>query len=152
MNKRFALLFPGAIALALSFAPMIPVSAQSNPTAPMQRGEGRGPHNKIMDQLNLTEAQKAQLKAIREEARAKKDAVLTAEQKAEMQRARQERRKPNLNLTEAQKAQMKAIREESKRKMDAVLTPEQRQKLEELRQQQRQQRGQRGQQRGQSGQ
>ncbi|MBW4522771.1 MAG: Spy/CpxP family protein refolding chaperone [Scytolyngbya sp. HA4215-MV1] len=146
MNNKFALLVPGAIALALSLAPMLPISAQQNPNAPMQqRGQGRGSHDKIMEQLNLTDAQKAQLKKIHEETRAKMDAVLTADQKAEMQRARQERRKPNLNLTEAQKAQMKTIREEAKRRMDAVLTAEQKQKLDELRQQHKQQRGQQGQ-------
>ena len=41
-------------------------------------------------------------------------------------------------LTAEQKAQIEAIRNDAKSKMDAVLTAEQRQQLEELRQQKRQ--------------
>ena len=90
-------------------------------------------------QLNLTEAQKAQMKSIRESAKARSQAVLTAEQRAIMEQARQsgDRKgvRKSLNLTDAQKQQMKAIAEDTKTQMKNVLTPAQQQQLEQMKQQ-----------------
>lgn len=90
-------------------------------------------------QLNLTEAQKAQMKTIRESAKARSQAVLTAEQRAIMEQARQsgDRKgvRKSLNLTDAQKQQMKAIAEDTKAQMKNVLTPAQQQQLEQMKQQ-----------------
>ena len=79
----------------------------------MHNGKGDGG----MKELNLTDAQKAQMKASREEMRTKMDAI-----------------RQNTSLTEDQKkTQMEALRNEQKQKMEAMLTPEQRTKFAELR-------------------
>ncbi len=105
-------------------------------------------------ELGLTDAQKTQIQAIRRDSRTKFEALLTPEQKAKLEAAKQARqaqrqagqgqRQPgqrrgkggyaDLNLTEAQKTQMRQIRESEKQQIQAVLTPEQLQKLEQLRQ------------------
>ncbi len=139
MNVKRFLLLPGALALALSYAPMLPVAAQT-PSAPTGNYQKRGIN------LNLTDAQKAQLKQIRESTRSQIDAILTSEQKAQLAAAKQQRQqgqKPQknwaaLNLTAEQKTQMRAIRADAKQKMNAVLTAEQRQQLQQQRQQMRQ--------------
>ncbi|MBK7156909.1 MAG: Spy/CpxP family protein refolding chaperone [Sandaracinaceae bacterium] len=97
---------------------------------PRGRGEGRrggghhgrqggGQHGDVMRQLNLTDAQQAQLRTIREETRAR----------AEQLRGSGDR--------EANRAQMRALHEETRRRVDAVLTPAQRQQAEALRAQAR---------------
>jgi Spy/CpxP family protein refolding chaperone len=96
-------------------------------------------------QLNLTETQKTQMKAIRESAKARHESVLTAEQRAIMEQARQsgDRKgvRKSLNLTDAQKQQMKAIAEDTKAQMKNVLTPTQQQQLEQMKQQRQSNRG-----------
>lgn len=81
------------------------------------RHGGHGEH--VMRQLNLTDAQQAQIRTIREETRAR----------AEQLRASGDR--------EANHAQMRSLHEESRRRIDAVLTPAQRQQAETLRAQAR---------------
>lgn len=76
---------------------------------------GRGHDQHVMRQLNLTDAQQAQVRTIREETRAR----------AEQLRAGGDR--------ETQRAQMRALHEDSRRRIDAVLTPAQRQQAETLR-------------------
>ena len=72
---------------------------------------------KGMQELNLTDAQKAELKAQRESAKAQLEAI-----------------KSNSTLTDAQKAEKaKAIHQEQKSKMQALLTSEQKAKLEQSR-------------------
>ncbi|MCU0516508.1 MAG: Spy/CpxP family protein refolding chaperone [Oscillatoria sp. Prado101] len=137
MNKMKALSFlPGAIALMLAVSPIIP--AFTNPA--FAGPGGMGERGMKFNQLNLTEAQQAQMKQIHEAARQQMDAILTPEQKAQMQADRDQRQRPNINLTEEQKAKMKAIRENAQSQMEALLTAEQKQKLEELRQQRRERR------------
>ncbi len=115
----------------------------------------------------------ARIHAIHNDTRTKMDAVLTAEQRQQLQQSspdgeeRRGRGFPRINgmtdaqrtqmreirsasrqqmdavLTAEQKAQIQAIRQDTKTKMDAVLTDQQRQQLEELRQQKRQDRQQR---------
>jgi periplasmic protein CpxP/Spy len=112
---------------------------------------------KSSSKLNLSTAQKAQLKALRAEVQAKIRAVLTPEQqtqfdaaraaqKAERAARRTDRAKgiatakspgrPNilqsLNLTAAQKAQIKQIRAAAKPKMDAVYTDAQKAQLTQI--------------------
>ena len=88
--------------------------------------------------LNLTDAQKAQLKTIRESAKTQSQNVLTAEQRAKIAAARQSGDfkgvRKSLNLTDAQKQQMKAITESTKAQMKSVLTPAQQQQLEQMKQ------------------
>ncbi len=148
MKIKPLVLLPGAIAvLFAAAAPLMPmlthgVVAQAAPGArPNRADKMRG--GRAWQELNLTDAQKAQMKQVRESAKQRMDTILTSEQKAQLQAARQQRQRPNLNLTEAQKAQMKAVREDTQRQIEAILTPEQRQKLQEI----KQQRGQRSSQR-----
>ncbi|MEY3304921.1 MAG: hypothetical protein ACK5RE_03490 [Pseudanabaena sp.] len=119
------------------------VSAQNttqNSTEKRKPRQGEG-----WKQLNLTEAQKAQMKSIRESAKARHQNVLTAEQRAIMEQARQsgDRKgvRKSLNLTDAQKQQMKAIAEDTKAQMKNVLTPAQQQQLEQMKQQRQSNRG-----------
>lgn len=145
MNKKIALLIPGALALAVSLMPLVPAFSQESGSRSEIVAQRRGGK----PDLNLTEQQRQQMRQIREETRAQIEAVLTPEQRAKLEAAREQRQNPrevmaSLNLTEQQRAQMRTIREESKRKMDAVLTEQQRQQLEQMRQQRQQQRQQPG--------
>lgn len=121
---------------------------KSNSLLVAQEQPTRGPRgDRFAEQLGLSDAQKARIQAIKNETRAKMDAILTPEQRALKQTAQQNgqgRRggKNALNLTEAQKNQMKQIREASKAEIKNVLTPEQQQKWEQM----RQRKGNRGQQ------
>ena len=128
--KKHLLFFPGVIALVLAAAPVIPAFTNTAVAADAQPGRAGGAR---ANQLNLTDAQKAQMKQIQESSRQQIDAILTTEQKEQIRTARQQRQKPNLNLSEDQKAKLKAIQENSKSQMDAILTPEQKQKLQEMR-------------------
>jgi len=76
---------------------------------------GGGHHTNVMRQLNLTDAQQAQVRTIREETRAR----------AEQLRASGDR--------EANRTAMHALHQDSRRRVEAVLTPAQRQQAEALR-------------------
>jgi periplasmic protein CpxP/Spy len=132
MKTKALVLLPSVIALILAAAPVVPAFAQAPSSEASPSWQKRG---NMGEKLNLTDAQKAQMKQIKEASRQKMDAVLTTAQKEQMRVAKQNKQKPNLNLSDEQKASLKAIREDSKRQMDAVLTPEQLQKLQALRQQ-----------------
>lgn len=139
MNRKLSLLIPGMLALTVSALPVLPVAAES--AGPMLQAQAQ--RQKL--NLNLTEAQKAELKQIRQSTQAQIQAVFTSEQKAQIEAAKQQGQKPrqymsSLNLTAEQKARIREIRQESKKKMDAVLTAEQRQQLQERRQQMKQRR------------
>lgn len=115
-GKKLLPLMAGAVSIALSIGSMIPVGAQTTtptaPNAPTERPQRPKPNF-----LNLTSEQQAQMKQIMESSRAQIDAILTAEQKAQLQAAKANR--PNFrpdgngtrpNLTAEQKAQMRANR------------------------------------------
>ncbi len=136
MKAKILFFLPSAIALFFAAAPVIPAFTDTAAAAPLH-ARGRGGK---FEQLNLTDAQKEQMKQIREAARQQMDAVLTPAQREQMRVAREQRQKPNLNLSEEQKAQMRAIRENSKNQMEAILTPEQKQKLQEMKAQWQQRR------------
>ena len=77
----------------------------------------KGPGGGAMKELNLTDAQKIQMKANREEMRAKMDKI-----------------RQDATLSEDQKkAKMDALRNEQKQKMESILTPEQKTKFQEIR-------------------
>ncbi|MBE9029756.1 P pilus assembly/Cpx signaling pathway, periplasmic inhibitor/zinc-resistance associated protein [filamentous cyanobacterium LEGE 11480] len=59
---------------------------------PEGRRRGRKGRRGMFKELNLSDAQKAELKQIRQEAKAAKDAVLTDAQKAQLQEMKQQRR------------------------------------------------------------
>ncbi|MDM7921108.1 MAG: Spy/CpxP family protein refolding chaperone [Pyrinomonadaceae bacterium] len=122
------------------------------------RGGKRGMHGGFgLRGIELTDAQKEQIKAIRE---ANKPSEELRAQHQEQMKAFREARKAG-TLTEEQKTQMKAFRDERMAKMqamraqiEAILTPEQKQQLEARkaeRQQRMEQRRELRQQRRQSG-
>ena len=110
------------------------VSAQN--TTQNQSEKGMGRKDDAWKNLNLTEAQKAQIKTIRESAKTQSQNVLTAEQRAKIAEARQSGDlkgvHKSLNLTDAQKQQMKAIGESTKAQIKNVLTPAQQQQIEQM--------------------
>jgi periplasmic protein CpxP/Spy len=112
------------------------VSAQNNNP---NRTENMKKRQDALKQLNLTEAQKTQMKAIHESAKARRQSVLTPEQRTLIEKARQSGDRKgvmkSLNLTDAQKQQMKAIAEDTKAQMKNILTPTQQQQLEQMKQQ-----------------
>jgi protein CpxP len=136
MKTMKALSFlPGALALMLAASPVIP--AFTNPA--FADNSPAGGREKIWDQLNLTDAQKAQMKQIHASERQQMDAILTDAQKAQMQTARQQHQKPQLNLTQDQKTKMEAIHKNAESQIEAILTPQQKQQLATLRAQRREQ-------------
>jgi Spy/CpxP family protein refolding chaperone len=91
--------------------------------------------------IDLTEAQKEQLKAIHASFRARLDGILTPEQRQALETARQAGKTPpevmqSLNLSDEQKTQLQAEMKSLKSQVFGILTPEQKQKLRQLRQQQ----------------
>jgi Spy/CpxP family protein refolding chaperone len=142
MNSRVLPLLAGAIALSIGSA--LPAFAQSTtPTAPTPsyRKGGR------LDFLNLTPDQQARIQQIRQNTRTQIENILTAEQKAQLQRERENRGTSpaeggqkkrgwgfeSLNLTAQQRTQIDALKQSSKAQIEAVLTPQQRQQLEQRR-------------------
>jgi periplasmic protein CpxP/Spy len=125
--KHVLLLLP--LTLMLATAPILPSLAE----APMvsQRPDGK-PGGKL-EQLNLSEDQKAKIAQIRATRRQEMQAILTPEQWQQWQQARQSGQRPNLNLSEEQKTKMKAMRQNTRSQIEAVLTPEQRQQFQQMR-------------------
>lgn len=141
-----------AIALTLSVTPLA-AQAQVNSSTPLL-AQARGEKKGGWPELGLTDAQKSQLQQIRRNTRSQIEAVLTAEQKAQLQAAKQQAQQggqrqgykkvwQSLNLTDAQKSQIQAIKNSSRQQMDAVFTPEQKAKLQQMRQNRQQNRARR---------
>jgi len=153
MNNKLSALFGLVAALGLSTGIIASTvtAAKADPNTMQQQGgqqqrmQGRG--DRMAQELNLTQEQQTRIRQIRESAKQQMQSVLTAEQRTQVETARQQRQRPNLNLTEQQRQQMRQIRESTKQQIDAVLTPEQRVRAEQLRQQHQQQRQQHRQQR-----
>ncbi len=134
MMKALSLL-PGAIALMLAAAPVLPSLTYSAAAAPNRvERQARGG----MQKLNLSDDQKAKIKQIRETARQRMQAVLTEDQKTQMQQARQQRQRPKLNLSDDQKAQLKAIRQDTENQIRGVLNADQQKQWDQMRQQAKQ--------------
>jgi Spy/CpxP family protein refolding chaperone len=130
MIKKLAFLLPGVIALVVAGAPMLAAHAQTPSTVAPKAGQR-------LNRLNLTDAQKAQLKQIRETTKSQVRAVLTTDQQAQLDAARQSGGKhrgvmKSLNLTSDQKAKIKAIMKASREQMQAVLTPAQQAQLQQM--------------------
>lgn len=85
-----------------------------------------GKHQKdFAKELNFTDAQKEQLKSIREESRKQLEEL---------------RKNENITVKEA-KERRKAIHDQQRTKMQTLLTPEQKQKVEQLKQEHKNKRG-----------
>ncbi len=129
MKIKSILLLPGLLALTLSVLPVLPVTAQVE-SAPAAQPQNRA------NRLNLTDAQKAQLKAMRDRTTQRiVNEVLTDAQRQTYQAAIAKGEKPRqamrqITFDAAQKEKLKAIRQDSKTAMEQfvqTLSPEQRQ-------------------------
>ncbi len=118
-------------------------SAQDTTSRVKENKRGNG-----WKKLNLTDAQKEQMKNIRKNAKTQRQNVLTPEQRAKLEQARQsgDRKgvRKNLNLTDAQKQQMRAIGQTTKDQVKAILTPAQQQQLDQMKQERQSNRPNRG--------
>ncbi len=159
MKIKMIPMLASAIALSVVVAPFAVKAHTLSSGQPLiaQAQTGYQKHQKQWKNINLTDAQKQQLRQIHEDTRSQIEGVLTPEQKAKL--AEFKKQKPSgqnrenrqdimssLNLTDAQKAQIKQIRQQQKEKMDAVFTPEQKQQIQKMRQEGQQNRQQRQQQ------
>jgi len=138
-------LVAGAIVLSLGVIPFAPAQANVNNSVVIARAKGQGK----LERLNLTEAQKTQIEAIKKDARAQMQEILTDEQLEKLQSAkgnRQQKREiwGSLGLTDTQKAKLKEIRQSKRSQIKAILTDEQKQQLQQMRQNRRQNRRQQG--------
>ncbi len=117
--------------LTLVLGVAIPSYAQpSSPISPENLGK--------RPRLNLSDAQKAQMRALREKTRQEILAVLTPEQRSQVQSAMQsgqswKQAMRSLNLNDAQRQKIREIRLSSRQQRLAILTPEQRAQLEQMR-------------------
>jgi len=128
MKIKTLLLMPGAIMLMLASTPVIfPFTPAAVAASAHKHGGG------WETKLNLTDAQKAQIKQIHSSTETQINAILTPEQQAQKQQARLQHTRPQLSLSADQKAKIKAIRQNGQSQIKAVLTPEQQQQLQQLR-------------------
>lgn len=87
-------------------------------------------------ELNLTSEQQAELDAIKDNARTQVEAILTEDQRAELEGTTGRDRKQamrSLNISEEQRTQLQAIREASRASADEVFTDEQQAQLQAMR-------------------
>jgi Spy/CpxP family protein refolding chaperone len=142
MKRIFTLSVAAILFAGSAFAQDVKKEAKKDKAAKEFKKQGRhGKHDKgrLAKELNLTEAQKQQMKAIREEQKAKMQNVLTAEQKAKRAELKEKRKnefknkernneardrmegmKKELGLSEAQGQKIKALNEEFKAKAQAI--------------------------------
>jgi periplasmic protein CpxP/Spy len=132
--KRSAFLAAVGAALTLPAAFAQSSNAPAGATAQGERrhGDHEARHKQMEErmakELNLTDAQRAELKTFHEQQKAKMDAIRNNDQ-----------------LTrEEKRAQMRSLKEERKAKMDSILTAEQKTKWKELRKEHRGMHGKRG--------
>ncbi|MEM8642198.1 MAG: Spy/CpxP family protein refolding chaperone [Cyanobacteria bacterium P01_G01_bin.54] len=115
-----------------------------------RKGDGKGGDRleRLAEELGLTDDQRAQMQAMREETRELIQGVLTPEQRAEVEAAvaggeNPRRAMRNLELSEAQRAQMQDIKASRRAQIENILTPEQLAQLEEMRESRQGERGER---------
>jgi Spy/CpxP family protein refolding chaperone len=142
--KNFLAIACVTVAVGAAMIPSIVLAQNNNQNTTETRKPRQGEGWK---KLNLTEAQKTQMKAIHQGSKTRRDAVFTPEQRALMAKAREAGDRKGvgkqLALTDAQKQDLKAIREDTKTQMKGILTPEQQQQMEQMKQQRQQNRQQR---------
>ncbi|MGE5658421.1 MAG: Spy/CpxP family protein refolding chaperone [Actinomycetota bacterium] len=126
ISQRWSLL-AGTLFLVLFAANILAAFAQPH-TLPPPEG-----HPNL---LNLTQEQQEKMQKIRQSEQAQFDNILTPEQKARLQTARDNREAPcqafaSLNLTEEQKTKIQELRRATMQQIDSILTPEQRQQMQQ---------------------
>lgn len=94
---------------------------------------GSGNHTNLYKKagIQLTADQKAKMEAIETEAKAKINAIYTAEQRSTMTEARNVRKE--IQLTAEQKQKLTQLRTDYRKDLKAILTPEQQQQLSQKR-------------------
>jgi Spy/CpxP family protein refolding chaperone len=121
------------------------VSAQSSTQNSVQNRAEKRRGDGGWQKLNLSDAQKSQMKSIRDSAKARRQSIFTDEQRAIMNQSREsgDRKgaRKSLNLTADQKTQLQAIEQDTKTQMKNILTPQQQQQLEQMQQQRKANRG-----------
>jgi len=145
--RNFALAAVAAAALAGSAQAQSTTAQPLNPPVAARRGPGRGDKMGMFKDLNLSDAEKTQIKAIR----AKYKTQLSASRdqaKPYIEAARAARQKGDTagfrsNMEKARPISG-AIRQQEMNEIRNVLTPEQRSKVEAAMAQRKQERGQRG--------
>ncbi|MGB0560801.1 MAG: Spy/CpxP family protein refolding chaperone [Spirulinaceae cyanobacterium] len=103
-----------------------------------KEGDKGGRGDRLAEELGLTEAQRSQMQALREDTRSQIQAILTPAQRTEVEAAIANGENPrramrNLDLSEDQRAQMREVKESQRAQMQNILTPEQLAQLEQLR-------------------
>lgn len=116
------------LALTVFGSALLPLNAQATPQA---------------KQIELTETQKAEIIKIRETTNDRINAVLTDEQKQQLELAMQQGQDPRqafslLQLSEDQQLEIQTILQEANQESQEVLTPEQLQQLQQMQQNQQQ--------------
>ncbi|WP_339384986.1 Spy/CpxP family protein refolding chaperone [Iningainema tapete] len=126
-------------AMIAIFAAGCQLSSPSNTSQNNSNSTSLSQASERMSDLNLTEAQKAQMKQIREQSQAKITALLSPEQQAQFKDAAQGKNESpmrvirNLNLSETQKQQVREIIRAQRQQFRAILTPEQQEKMKQNR-------------------
>ncbi len=138
--KSFSLI-AGIVAISLASAANIvkaDVVAQvnTNPIVEIAQAKEKDYEEK-WEKLGLTDAQKTQLRSIKDSAKQEIQQILTPEQRQQYENAIQSGQNKrqafaSLNLTEQQKTQIKEIKDAKKAEIEAVLTPEQKQQLQQM--------------------
>lgn len=152
MKTKLMPLLAGLITISAVATPLL-VKAQDE--APIRPPQATQQHRQGQrSQLNLSDAQKQQLRQIEQDTRTQMQAVLTSEQQEKLKTLIQQNRQGNrqkhqdvwsqLNLSDAQKTKIQEIRQAQKTQMDAVFTPEQKQQMQQMRQQWQQRHQQQG--------
>ena len=142
---KFKKLLP-AVIVAISTIVMTPGISQAE--LPNGKGFSRRSSNaqsrriRKFDALNLTEEQKSQIREIRKNYRKKIGDILTSEQRAALESAKQQgtRRRQgmkNLNLTSEQKQELQELKKSRRQEIRGILTEKQMEKLQELHQKRR---------------
>lgn len=163
MKIKLMPMLAGAIALGVVATPFA-VKAQAHHSGqPLLAQAQRQEHQGKWAKLNLTDAQKEQMRQIKKDTHDQIQAILSQEQQDKLKTLMQNRRGQHqqgqhqqgqnrqarrnvmaeLNLTDDQKAKIKQIMEQQKARMQAVLTTEQQQQMQQMRQNWQQQRQQR---------
>jgi protein CpxP len=146
MKLKNLSLITAAIVLSLAATPLAvkaETSAQPLIMAQAQEGynglEALGLSEEQIEELKLSSDQKAQIAEIHKETNEKIKAVLTPQQREQLEAAKLEGiplrdALRSLNLTVEQRKEVRQIQNETQAQINTILTPEQQQKLEQLRQ------------------
>lgn len=127
-NRTFSVLAGLTLLAGGIAAPVLAQTNNANPQPPTGQHH-RGGGDNWGAKLNLTDAQKASIKQLRDQERAEMQQVFTSEQQAQMTQARQNHTRPQINLTDTQKQQIQAIHQKYEAQFQSLLTPEQQQQI-----------------------